>query len=123
HEEPFQESCPRQETGRSVNPVEVLVRHDAELDALHYFEQIHQRNPDAAIRFLDALDETVEGLILQPLKGRPRRFRGKDLANIRSWRVNRFEVYLIFYRFADNRLEILRIRHGAMKFPRALHQH
>jgi len=105
-----------------VNSIEIFVRHQAELDALAYFQQIHERNPDAAVRFLPALDETVEGLSLQPLKGRPRRFRAKDLQNIRSWRVNRFEVYLIFYRFAENRLDILRIRHGAMKFPRALRQ-
>jgi plasmid stabilization system protein ParE len=103
-----------------MTSIEIFVRHDAELDALAYFQQIHQSNPEAALRFLQSLDETIEGLALQPLKGRPRRFRGKDLANMRSWRVERFETYLIFYRFAGSRLDILRIRHGAMKFPRAL---
>jgi plasmid stabilization system protein ParE len=42
------------------------------------------------------------------------------LKRIRSWRVDGFENYLIFYRFAEMRLEILRIKHGAMDFPRAL---
>jgi toxin ParE1/3/4 len=59
---------------------------------------------------------------LQPLKGRLRKFRGKDLKNIRSWRVDDFENYLIFYRFGGMRLEILRIKHGAMDFPQALRQ-
>ncbi|MBM3835420.1 MAG: type II toxin-antitoxin system RelE/ParE family toxin [Verrucomicrobia bacterium] len=33
--------------------------------------------------------------------------------------MDRFENYLIFYRYVKDRLEILRIRHGSMKFPRA----
>ena len=103
-----------------MTPVEVFVRHEAELDALFYFDQIREKNPEAGLRFLPAIDETVEGLSLQPFKGRPRRFKGKDLANIRSWRVNGFPVYLVFYRFIGKRLEILRVRHGAMRFPQAL---
>jgi toxin ParE1/3/4 len=103
-----------------VNPVEIFVRHDADLDALGYFHYILEHNPDAAVCFLKAVDQTVEGLALQPLKGRLRRFRGRDLKNIRSWRVDDFENYLIFYRFNGVRLEILRIKHGAMNFPQAL---
>ena len=103
-----------------MSDVELLVRHEAEIDALGYFDYIRERNPDAAIRFLAAIDLTVEALKKQPLMGRLRLFRAKDLANIRSWRVSGFETYLIFYRFDGRRLEILRIKHGAMKFPRAL---
>ncbi len=103
-----------------MNRVEIFVRHAAELDAFGYFQYIREHNPEAALHFLEAIDRTVEGLALQPLKGRRRKFRGKDLKNIRSWRVDDFENYLIFYRFAGMRLEILRIKHGAMDFPQAL---
>lgn len=103
-----------------MNRIEIFVRHDAELDALGYFQYLHEHNPAAALRFLQAIDRTVEGLALLPFKGRLRRFRGRDLKNIRSWRVDDFESYLIFYRFANERLEILRIKHGAMDFPQAL---
>jgi toxin ParE1/3/4 len=103
-----------------VKRIEILVRHDAELDAFGYSDYIRQHNPDAAQRFLAAIDRTVEGLASQPLKGRLRKFRGKDLRNIRSWRVDDFESYLIFYRLSRSRLEILRIKHGAMEFPQAL---
>ena len=48
--------------------MEVFVRHDAELDALGYFQYLHERDPDAAVRFLAAIDRTVEGLARQPLK-------------------------------------------------------
>lgn len=99
---------------------EIFVRHDAELDALGYFQYLHERNPDAALRFLAAIDRTVEGLAGQPMKGRLRRFRGIELKGIRSWRVDDFENYLIFYRATKERLEVLRIKHGAMDFPQAL---
>jgi toxin ParE1/3/4 len=103
-----------------LKPVEIFVRHAAELDAFGYFQYIRENNPEAALRFLQVIDGTVENLALQPLKGRQRKFRGQDLKRIRSWRVDGFENYLIFYRFAEMRLEILRIKHGALNFPRAL---
>jgi len=103
-----------------LKPVEIFVRHDAELDAFGYFQYIRENNPEAALRLLKAIDRTVESLAQQPLKGRLRKFRGGDLKNIRSWRVDDFENYLILYRCAGRRLEILRIKHGAMDFPRAL---
>jgi len=65
----------------------ILVRHQADLDALGYFEFLNERNPESALNFLETVDQTVDGLALQPLKGRIRRFRGKggkDLQNIRS---------------------------------------
>jgi toxin ParE1/3/4 len=103
-----------------VKRVQIFVRHDAELDAFGYFQYIHEHNPEAAVRFLAAIDHTIEGLALQPLKGRLRKFRGRDLTNIRSWRVDDFESYLIFYRFSRSTVEVLRIKHGAMDFPQAL---
>ncbi|MGH7990230.1 MAG: type II toxin-antitoxin system RelE/ParE family toxin, partial [Limisphaerales bacterium] len=93
-----------------MNKIEIFVRHDAELDAFGYFQYIHEHNPDAALRFLESIDQTVEDLALQPLKGGLRKFRGRDLKNIRSWRVDDFENYLIFYRLTEMRLEILRIK-------------
>lgn len=102
--------------------MEIFVRHDAELDAFGYFEFLDQRNPEAALRFLQAIDQTVMGLAEHPLKGRLRKFRGPDLKGIRSWRVDGFENYLIFYRLTESRLEILRIKHGAMGFPGALRE-
>jgi plasmid stabilization system protein ParE len=69
-----------------VSRRELFVRHDAELDALGYFHYIHEHNPDAALRFLEAIDATILDLAAQPFIGRARRFRGKDLQGIRSWR-------------------------------------
>jgi plasmid stabilization system protein ParE len=82
--------------------VEIFVRHDAELDAFGYFQYIHEHNPTAARQFLQAIDRTIENLALFPFKGRLRKFRGRDLKHIRSWRVDDFENYLIFYRLTTN---------------------
>lgn len=73
-----------------MKSVEIFVRHDAELDAFGYFQYLSEHNPEAALRFLAAIDQTIEGLALQPLKGRLRNFRGRGLKNIRSWRVDDF---------------------------------
>ena len=64
--------------------METSVRHEADLDALGCFEYLNVRSAEAAVRFLKAVDETVEELGQQPGMGRLRRFRGRDLRNIRS---------------------------------------
>jgi plasmid stabilization system protein ParE len=53
-----------------VKRVAIFVRHDAELDAFGYFQYIQEQNPEAASRFLAAIEQTIDGLALQPLKGR-----------------------------------------------------
>ena len=79
----------------SQKPIEIFVRHDAEIDASGYFEYLHERDPDVALRFLATIDRTVEGLAQQPMKGRLRRFKARGLRHIRSWRVDDFENYSI----------------------------
>jgi plasmid stabilization system protein ParE len=73
-----------------VKRVEIFIRHDAELDAFGYFQYIQAHHPDAAQKFLTAIDHTIDGLALLPLKGRLRKFRGRGLNQIRSWRVDGF---------------------------------
>ena len=51
-----------------MNRIEIFVRHDAELDAFGYFQRILEHNPAAATRFLEAIDLTIKGLALQPLR-------------------------------------------------------
>ena len=103
-----------------MSRIEIFVRHDAELDAYGYFQRMNGNNPQAAVAFLDAVDRTVEQLGEHPFIGRLRRLKGNDLRGVRSWRINDFENYLIFYRVTKERLEVLRIKHGSMNFPRAL---
>jgi len=48
-----------------------------------------------------------------PGMGRTRSFKHKDLAGLRSWKVEGFSNYLIFYFARPNGVEILRVIHGA----------
>ena len=50
---PFRRPC-------RLNRIEIFVRHDAELDASGYFQYIRENNPEAALRFLKAIDGTGE---------------------------------------------------------------
>jgi toxin ParE1/3/4 len=52
--------------------------------------------------------------------GARRTFRKRVLKELRSWPFSGFENYLIFYRFDEARLEVLRVIHGARDLERAL---
>jgi toxin ParE1/3/4 len=77
---------------------------------------IHHDNPLAARLFLEAAYDKFEFLALNPGAGRQRADLG--FSEIRSWRVEGFDRYLIFYRELTDRIQIWRVLHGA----RDLHQ-
>jgi toxin ParE1/3/4 len=74
-----------------------------------------QASKETAIRFWQRTQETFAALARQPGIGRPR----PDLkpAGLRSWRVERFEKWLVFYLPKDTEVEIIRVRHGMMDLP------
>jgi len=71
-------------------------------------------DPEIATRSHRALDQTIEQVLRQPYIGRAR----PDLqpSGIRSWRVNHYRRWLIFYALRDDKL-LLRVRHGMMDLP------
>lgn len=72
----------------------------------------------AAHRFLDACDATFRFLAENPLAGSQRDFGHPRLANVRMWRVNGFEKYLIYYLPIDSGVKILHVVHHAREgFP------
>jgi toxin ParE1/3/4 len=72
---------------------------------------IHHDNPFAARLFLEAAYDTFEFLVRNPGIGRQRADLG--FPEIRSWRVEGFGRYLIFYRELPDRIQIWRVMHGA----------
>lgn len=65
-----------------------------------------------AYRFLDKIDEKIKFLAQHPQAGEAR----PDLAaNVRVFPVGN---YVIFYRPADDGIEVLRVLHGARDIPR-----
>jgi toxin ParE1/3/4 len=76
-------------------------------------DYIAEQHPDAADRFIDAAYETFTTLAALPGMGRQRRFRHTRLQHVRSFRVNGFEEYLIFYGPLADGIEVYHVFHGA----------
>lgn len=72
---------------------------------------ISRDNSAAAQAFLEAAYHTFQFLALHPGIGRRRHDLG--FPEVRSWRVNGFRRYLIFYRELPDRIQIWRVLHGA----------
>jgi len=86
-------------------------------DTLDIIEYIGTDNPEAAARFLLALEETCTQLAALPGMGSVRTFQRKDLKGTRILPVTGFEHYLIFYAAAGTSIKVLRILHAARDFP------
>ena len=74
-------------------------------------------NPEAAARFVPALEETYAQLEALPGMGRVRHFGRKDLQGIRIIPITGFEHYLLFYTALRKHMKVLRILHAARDFP------
>jgi len=69
--------------------------------------------PDFVLRWEQAIAATALRIVDSPLIGAPCHFRDPRLADIRRMPVEGFPRHLIFYRFHDNRVSVLRLLHGA----------
>jgi toxin ParE1/3/4 len=92
-------------------PLEIrwLKRALANLDAEAAF--IARENPAAAARVVDTVARTVDLLAQHPGLGRPGRVQGTRELVVAS------TPYLVPYRVRNNVVEILRVFHGARKWP------
>lgn len=80
---------------------------DAVLDLIEIWDHIADDSPTAADRFLARLKSAEQQLLQFPLMGRSR----PDVrVDVRHWPVG---DYIILYRVVPNRLEIVRVVHGA----------
>ncbi len=79
---------------------------------------IRHGNPAAARSFLEAAYDTFEFLAQNPGVGRVRFDLG--FPEVRSWRVEGFRRYLIFYREIPGGVQIWRLLHGSRDLETAL---
>ena len=86
-------------------------------DALEIVEYIGTDNPEAASRFVPALEATCTQLVALPRLGSVRNVGHKDLKGVRIVPVTGFEHYLIFYTTTGKNLKVLRVLHAARDFP------
>ena len=80
---------------------------DQDLDDIYNF--IAQNNPDIALKFFDAARQTFNQLAQNPEIGAIYEVSKPELQGLRRWRVRKFDKYMIFYRYDDDLLEIVRI--------------
>ena len=78
---------------------------------------------EVALRYMAAINLTLQKLANQPDLGRMRHFQHAELQGIRSCQVERpFRRHLIFYRYDVTVLDVVRVMHGARDLPRRLLQ-
>lgn len=85
-----------------------------DLDAIHAY--ISADNLDAADRVLEAAFETFTSLIHHPALGRERYFENAALTGLRSFGINGYPNYIVFYRIKGDVIEVVRVLHGARNF-------
>lgn len=82
-------------------------------DILDLARYIARDNLDAGLKFFDAVEQTLLKLAEMPGMGALRGFENPKFSDVRSWSVDGFRNYLIFYRKTPGGIEVIRVIHGA----------
>jgi toxin ParE1/3/4 len=84
------------------------------VDLVETAEYIAADNPEAADRFFDAFEKTLETIRRTPKIGSVRNFQG--YSDVRLWFVHGFEKSLVFYTENDEEILIMRVIHSARDY-------
>lgn len=76
-----------------------------------YWESVGGRT--LSHRFIAALQETFDAMLLFPLAGAPLRSRSERLHDVRTWPVRGFRSYLVYYRLTGELIDVLHVLHAA----------
>ena len=91
----------------------VTKRRRAEEDVLEQALYIARDNPDAAVRYLEAVDAALRSLGRTPKLGGLYKSRNPTLKSLRRLIVPGFKSYLIFYLDLPSTIDVIRVLHGA----------
>jgi len=92
---------------------EIVLSEFVEPELAAIWDYIFIDNIDAADRFLEAAYTTLGKLARMPGMGPERRFGQPRLSEVRSFRVERFDKYLIFCAPIPKGIEVFHVLHGA----------
>jgi toxin ParE1/3/4 len=87
---------------------------------VEYLDQ--EASPEVGNRYLAAINAAFEQLAGMPGIGTRRDFNNVRLNGLRMWPVPGFPKYLIFYRFTEETVEIVRVLHGAQNIEHILEE-
>ena len=88
-------------------PLKVQFEKEADADIEEIGLYFAERAPEVEERFYQAIGKTVRFLAGAPNLGERYSSRSPKLKGMRKWRVDGFPNHVIFYRPAEDRLEIL----------------
>lgn len=92
---------------------ELILKPQAREDIKQIAAYIGENNPKAGTAFRQTLQNIYEVLLDLPEIGSVRNFRNPEMKGLRMLPVPKFKNYLLFYRPTSERLEIVRVLHGA----------
>jgi len=99
----------------------VIKRAHAQRDLIEAADHLHQAAGMAtAERFLKAVEKTLAKLGASPGLGSPWDSPHPRLQGIRAWPVKGFPKHIIFFRPAENGIEVLHVLHGMRDLERML---
>jgi toxin ParE1/3/4 len=102
------------------NPVpQARIRPLAAKDLEKIVRYLDEQSALAGDRFLEEFFHATNLLAERPGMGSLRRTRGR-LKGLRSWPLDKFDSYLIFYLPVDVGIEVVRVLHGARNIDREL---
>ena len=90
-----------------------LAANDVEALAAYYREEAGR---ETALDFVDALEAAISHLQQHPHSGSLQYAFELDIPALRNWPLQKFP-YLIFYKVAENRIDIWRILHARRDIP------
>lgn len=94
--------------------VQIVVRPAARRDLLDHYDYLSfEAGAAMAVRFLAAVESATQMLAARPGIGRLCGFSGRISSRFRQWPVPGFENWPIFYIPYPNKVDIVRVLHGA----------
>ena len=75
-----------------------------------------EQAPEAALGFIDAVEQAFVHLGRHPETGSPRYGHELDLPGLRSWPLKRYP-YIVFYIEQEDHIDVWRILHGMRDLP------
>ena len=90
------------------------VEADSDVDAIAYY--LSDQSEELGFRFYDCVDATYRQIVENPKWKGVGPFQQPKAQNIRICPVHKFPNHLIFYRIEADRVEILRVLHGARDY-------
>lgn len=87
--------------------------------AVDYF--LRENAPDAAMGFIDALEQAYRHIALHAATGSPRYGHALGIANLRTWPLTRYP-FLVFYVEAADHIDVWRVLHTRRDLPERMRE-